>query len=182
MCRSSEAGSRTNGKEERIWAPLGSCDISRLNFAAEILGCAMHPITRSFLGIIILVAALTRAEEVKYSIAPNFFEANPGGKGLGPCHGGTVIDRAGNIYISTDTERGLVVFSQQGKFLRSMGPTRIHGLELRDEGGTEYIYAARPSDHEVLKLKLNGQQEWAFGFPKEADIYKDAAGWLHFRC
>jgi len=136
----------------------------------------MNPITRSFLGIITLVAALTHAEEVKYSIAPNFFAANPGGKGLGPCHGGAVIDRAGNIYISTDTERGVVVFSQQGKFLRSMGPTRIHGLELRDEGGTEYIYAARPSDHEVLKLKLNGQQEWAFGFPKEADIYKDADG------
>jgi DNA-binding beta-propeller fold protein YncE len=123
-----------------------------------------------------LASALTYAEEWKYSIAPNFFEANSGGKGLGPCHGGAVIDRAGNIYISTDTERGVVVFSHEGKFLRSMGPTRIHGLELREEGGAEYIYAARPSDHEVLKLKLNGDQEWAFGFPKEANIYKDANG------
>ncbi len=136
----------------------------------------MHPITRSILGIIALTSALTHAEESKYLIAPNFFEANPGGKALGPCHGGAVIDRAGNIYVSTDTERGVVVFSHEGKFLRSMGPTRIHGLELREEGGTEYIYAARPSDHEVLKLKLNGQQEWAFGFPKEANIYKDADG------
>src|SRR5258707_5647522 len=136
----------------------------------------MHPITRSILGIIALTSALTHAEESKYSIAPNFREANPGWNALGPCHGGAVIDRAGNIYVSTDTERGVVVFSHEGKFLRSMGPTRIHGLELREEGGTEYIYAARPSDHEVLKLKLNGRREWAFGFPKEANIYKDGDG------
>jgi len=136
----------------------------------------MHPITRSFLGIFTLASALTHAEELKYSIAPNFFEASPGGKALGPCHGGVVIDHAGNIYISTDTERGVVVFSREGKFLRTMGPTRIHGLELRDEGGTEFIYAARPADHEVLKLKLDGKQEWTIGFPKEANIYKDADG------
>jgi len=136
----------------------------------------MHPITRSFLGIFTLASALTHAEELKYSIAPNFFEASPEGKALGPCHGGVVIDHAGNIYISTDTERGVVVFSHEGKFLRSMGPSRIHGLELRDEGGTEFIYAARPADHEVLKLKLDGKQEWTIGFPKEANIYKDADG------
>jgi len=136
----------------------------------------MHPITRSFLGIFTLASALTHAEELKYSIAPNFFEASPEGKALGPCHGGVVIDHAGNIYISTDTERGVVVFSHEGKFLRSMGPSRIHGLELRDEGGTEFIYAARPADHEVLKLKLDGKQEWTIGFPKEGNIYKDADG------
>jgi len=136
----------------------------------------MHPITRSFLGIFTLASALTHAEELKYSIAPNYFEASPGGKALGPCHGGVVIDHAGNIYISTDTERGVVVFSREGKFLRTMGPTRIHGLELRDEGGTEFIYAARPADHEVLKLKLDGKQEWTIGFPKEGNIYKDADG------
>ncbi len=124
----------------------------------------MHPIIRSLLGIITLASTFTYAEELKYSIAPNFFEENPGGQALGPCHGGAVIDRAGNIYISTDTERGIVVFSHEGKFLRLMGPTRVHGLELRDEGGREYIYAARPTDHEVIKLKLNGEREWAIGF------------------
>src|SRR5690349_11118740 len=110
--------------------------------------------------ILLLIAALatsvTSANELKYSIAPNFFEEKPDGKSLGPCHGGAVIDKAGNIYISTDTERGMVVFSPEGKYLRAAGPTRIHGLEIRQENGVEYIYAARPSDHEVVKLKLDG--------------------------
>jgi len=48
--------------------------------------------------------------------------------------------------------------------------------KLRDESGVEYIYAARPTDHEVVKLKLDGERVWAIEFPKEAGIYKDADG------
>jgi DNA-binding beta-propeller fold protein YncE len=87
-----------------------------------------------------------------------------------------VVDKAGDIYVTTDTERGIVVFSAAGKFLRVLGPTRIHALEIREEQGVEYIYAARPSDHEVVKLKLSGESEWAIHFPPEAGIYKDENG------
>ncbi|MDB6023843.1 MAG: hypothetical protein JWM68_66 [Verrucomicrobiales bacterium] len=129
------------------------------------------------LALISLVSTAAFAEELKYSIAPNFFEQTPGGQTLGACHGGTVIDKAGNIYVSTDTDRGIVVFSSKGKFLRAFGPPRIHGLELRAEKGGEVIYAARPSDHEVIKLKLDGTQEWSIPFPKEAGHYQNADGY-----
>ena len=112
----------------------------------------------------------------QYSNVPGFFEAKPDNQQLGPCHGGLVIDKHGNIYVTTDTKRGIVVFSREGKFLRAVGPTRIHALEIREEKGVEYIYAARPSDHEVVKLTLNGEQEWAISYPQEAGIYKDAKG------
>jgi excinuclease ABC subunit A len=46
-----------------------------------------------------------------------------------------VIDKKGNIYVTTDTERGIVVFTPKGKFLRAFGPTRIHALEIRAEKG-----------------------------------------------
>src|SRR5437879_13028733 len=118
----------------------------------------MSHIAQTLLGIIALVSTTNFAAELKYSIAPKFFEQNPDGKPLGPCHGGAVIDRAGNIYVSTDTERGMVVFSSAGKFLRAVGPPQIHGLEVREEAGTEYIYAARPNFHEVVKLKLDGER------------------------
>jgi DNA-binding beta-propeller fold protein YncE len=121
-----------------------------------------------------MISSMASAAELKYSIAPNFFEHNPDNQPLGPCHGGAVIDRAGNIYISTDTPRGIVVYSPNGKFLRSMGLTRIHGLELREENGVEYIYGARPNDSEVVKLKLDGERVWAIGFPKEAGLHKEA--------
>src|SRR3989442_4426205 len=136
----------------------------------------MHRITTTLFIIITLASTLAQAGELKYSIAPGFFEENPGGKSLGPCHGGVVLDKAGNIYVTTDTERGIVVFSPKGKFLRAVGPTRIHGLEVREENGAEYIYRARPNDHEVLKLKLDGEQVWSITYPTEAGIYKDANG------
>src|SRR5207253_2476491 len=62
----------------------------------------MHRITISLIGLIALASPLVRAEELKFSIAPGFFEENPGGKSLGPCHGGVVIDKAGNMYVTTD--------------------------------------------------------------------------------
>ena len=143
----------------------------------------MNRITSLLIGIIALISAsgcLTPLGSAKkplaFAITPNFFEQNPGNKPLGPCHGGAVIDKAGNIYITTDTERGIVVFSAKGKFLRAVGPTRIHGLEIREEKGVEYFYAARPSAHEVVKLKLDGEQVWAIRYPKEAGIFKDEKG------
>ncbi len=136
----------------------------------------MNHIAHTLLAIIALASTTTFAAELKYSITPNFFEQNPGNKPLGPCHGGAVIDKAGSIYVTTDTERGIVVFSPSGRFLRAVGPTRIHGLELREESGTEYLYCARHADHEVVKLKLDGEQVWAIRFPPEAGIYKDDKG------
>src|SRR5262245_30024464 len=87
-----------------------------------LMNCLKHILSWS----LALAATLAQAAEVKYSIVPNFFEQTPGGQPLGPCHGGAVIDKAGNIYVSTDTPRGIVVFSAAGKFLHAVGPTRIH--------------------------------------------------------
>lgn len=136
----------------------------------------MNRFAKTLLGVITLVSATTFAAELKYSIVPNYFEPNPDHQPLGPCHGGTVIDKAGNIYVTTDTARGIVVFSPRGKFLRAFGPTRIHGLELRREKGKEYIYGARPADHEVVKITLDGGQLWALHVPMEAGIYKNEDG------
>ncbi len=136
----------------------------------------MSRIGQTLLGLMALVPAIGGAADLSYSIAPSFFEAQPDQHSLGPCHGGVVLDKAGNIYVTTDTKRGIVVFSSDGRFLRAVGPTRIHGLEVREENGVEYLYCARPSDHEVVKLKLDGGQIWAIPFPQEAGIYKDAKG------
>lgn len=136
----------------------------------------MNRITLTLLGLITLIATAASAAELKYSVVPGFFDKDPDHKPLGPCHGGVVLDKAGNIYVTTDTQRGIVVFSSAGRYLRAFGPTRIHGLELREENGVEYLYCARPSDHEVVKLKLDGTQEWAIHYPEAAGIYKDAKG------
>jgi DNA-binding beta-propeller fold protein YncE len=119
---------------------------------------------------------LQAADELKFTYVPDHFETTPGGQPIGACHGGAAIDKGGNIYVTTDTERGILVYNSAGKFQKAVGPTRIHGLEIRDENGTEYIYAARPSAHEVVKLTLAGEKVWTIGMPSESGLFKDAAG------
>src|SRR5688500_17710139 len=137
---------------------------------------AMNSISRILLGLIAIATTTAFGAELKYKVDPDFFEAKPGNQPLGACHGGVVIDKAGNMYVTTDTPRGIVVFNSAGKFLRAVGPTRIRALEIREENGTEYIYAARPSEHQVVKLKLDGENVWTLEYPKEAGIFKDAKG------
>lgn len=136
----------------------------------------MNRFKLTLISLLALSPSLMEAGELKYSITPGFFEENPGGSPLGACHGGAVIDKAGNSYVTTDTPRGIIVYGPNGKFVRAVGPTRIHALEIREEHGAEYIYAARPSDHQVVKLKITGETEWVLEYPQESGLYKDAKG------
>src|SRR5205085_12188151 len=95
-------------------------------------------------------------QEIKVSSVPNHFPAQPDNQLLGPTHGGAAVDRAGNVYISTDTPRGILVFGPDGKYRRCFGPTMIHGLFLQRERDGEYLYAARPSLHDALKIRTDG--------------------------
>ena len=136
----------------------------------------MKRITTSLLGILALFTASTFAAELKYESIPTFFDSQPGDQPQGPSHGGLVIDKAGNIYVTTDTPRGILVFSPEGKFQRHFGPSKIHALEMREEDGAEVIYAALPQSHEVIKLKLDGTIEWSLKYPEESGKCKNANG------
>lgn len=136
-----------------------------------------HPLKQLALVLASLaLVASAAAAELKYSIVPDFFDEKPGDHSVGACHGGLVIDKAGQIYVTTDTKRGILVFSPAGKFVRNFGPSHIHALEIREEGGTEFIYAARPSQHEVVKMALDGEPVWTITTPAEAGLYKDGKG------
>lgn len=112
--------------------------------------------------------------EMTVSVVPNHFPAQPDSQSLGPVHGGAAVDRGGNVYVSTDTERGILVFGKDGKYLRHFGPTQIHGLFLQKERDGEYLYAARPNFHEVLKIKTDGTTAWTMGYPASSGIYTKA--------
>jgi len=111
---------------------------------------------------------------IKFANVPNYFPAQPDNQLLGPTHGGAAVDRAGNVYVSTDTARGILVFGPDGKYVRNFGPTQIHGLHLQREGDSEFLYAARPSAHEVLKIKTDGTVAWTMGYPESSGVYTKA--------
>lgn len=144
----------------------------------------MRPL-RAIAGFSILFAAVavvsvTGADSpLKFKYVPNHFESvpnAPANSAIGPCHGGAAIDKAGNVHVTTDTQRGIAVFSAEGKFVRSFGPSHIHALEIREEQGKEYIYAARPTQHHVVKLGLDGEVIWTLEYPAESGLFKDATG------
>lgn len=135
---------------------------SRSRFLSLIAICMMVPL---------LGAGL---REVKFSNVPNHFPAQPDNQLIGPAHGGAAVDRTGNVYVSTDSMRGILVFGQDGKYLRNFGPPMIHGLFLQRERDGEYLYAARPNFHEVLKIKTDGTTVWTMGYPEASGIYTKA--------
>lgn len=113
-------------------------------------------------------------QAVKFASLPNYFPAQPENQPLGPTHGGAAVDQAGNVYVSTDTPRGILVFGPDGKYLRCFGPSHIHGLHLQREADGEYLYAARPNAHEVVKIKTDGTTAWTLGYPESSGIYTKA--------
>lgn len=97
----------------------------------------------------------------------------PDGKSvLGPTHGSIVIDTAGNIY--TSAVKGVVVFSPDGKVIRTfLGEeySDIHDMEIREEGGVDYIYGARNNAREGIKFQASdGKMVLKLGFPRASGL------------
>jgi len=91
---------------------------------------------------------------------------------IGSCHGSVVIDKAGNIY--TSANKGLFVFKPDGTLLRTHiqeDVMEMHDMEIREEFGVEYIYAARNKAGIGIKFHAQTAQiVLTLGFPKESGL------------
>lgn len=104
----------------------------------------------------------------------------PAGVTLGSTHGGVVVDAQNRVYFSTDGNDSIIVFDQDGKYIRSLGkewkPDRdgngTHDMQLIKEGGQEFIYLVSLFRHEFAKITLQGEPVWVKGFPEQSGIYK----------
>jgi len=97
----------------------------------------------------------------------------------GNCHA-LAEDSAGNIYVlhtvhpSSPSGDSVVVFDSKGKFVSSWGwefRGGAHGLLLRKEGNTEYLYISDSQHRIVSKRTLKGEEVWTLGYPSEAKPY-----------
>lgn len=132
--------------------------------------------------VISWTAATPAAEPVKpvrmgsglmtFDTVPGWGLLPTGHSALGPTHGSVVVDKAGDIYASA--QKGVVVFSPDGKVIRTfVGPqfTQIHDMKIRDEGGAEFIYAARNDAGEGIKFNAHsGEIVLHLPFPKESGL------------
>ena len=92
------------------------------------------------------------------------------------------VDSAGQVYIThqgygKDVMDTVVVFDPKGKFIRSFGKEWHgggHGLDIRKEGGEEFIYLSHMSEKgPVVKTNLKGEVVWKKETPQESGVYKE---------
>lgn len=95
---------------------------------------------------------------------------------------GVCVDASGAVYIkhlssASEPMDAIVVFDAEGRYVRSFGREYHgggHGIDVRDEGGQEFLYLCDIKNREVIKTSLEGEQVWKRGFPAEANVYQRA--------
>jgi hypothetical protein len=99
----------------------------------------------------------------------------PPGTTFGGTHGAVAQDKAGNIYVSTQSHVGVLVYSADGRLIRSIATAypEIHSLVFATEGGQEFLYATvqkgTPQENWLfLKMKTDGTVVLKITAPPEA--------------
>lgn len=93
------------------------------------------------------------------------------------------VDKAGNVYVIHEGHEdkpdhpSIFVFDKDGKYIKSFGNQFQgggHGIEVRDEGGQEFLYVcAYQSKKTFAKLDLDGETVWQKFAPMESGVYAE---------
>lgn len=109
----------------------------------------------------------------------------PKGLQFGDTHG-LAQDADGRIYLahtvhsSSEGADAVCVFDPDGIFIESWGSAfrgGAHGLDIRMEGGEEFLYHCDTGRRLVVKTTLRGHVLWERSYPKESGLYADAGAW-----
>ena len=95
---------------------------------------------------------------------------------------GVCEDSQGNIYIhhtvnaASESSDSMVVFDAKGKFIKSWGKQfkgGAHGLHVRKEDSTEFLYLCDTQRGLVVKTTLSGEEVFTIGYPSESLAYRE---------
>ena len=90
--------------------------------------------------------------EWTYDVVPGWGQL-PAGKSYGGTHGAIATDKAGNVYVSTQSETGILVYSPTGKFLKTIAKASL--IVLDDWGLTALSTQDRADLLEILDDRVN---------------------------
>jgi len=124
-------------------------------------------------------AAVELPQPVRMGAGAMTFDTVPGwaldaaGKSqIGSTHGGVCVDKSDNIY--TSSSLGIFVFTPEGTLARRfLGDkyTNWHDIEIRAEGDDEYLYGARNTAGEGIKIHaVTGAVVLTLGIPAESGL------------
>ena len=91
------------------------------------------------------------------------------------------VDKAGNLYVIHEGRKeqkdhpSIFVFDPERKFIRAFGSQFQgggHGIEVREEGGEEFLYVAAYQQVKCFaKMTLTGETVWYRKAPMESGVY-----------
>src|ERR1051326_7141589 len=97
---------------------------------------------------------------------------------------GVLEDSQARIYVhhtvhaTSESSDSMVVFDAKGKFIKSWGRDfkgGAHGLHIRKEGSTEFLYLCDTQRAVVVKATLDGEEVFSLGYPEMSEAYKRGA-------
>ncbi len=99
----------------------------------------------------------------------------PAGTTFGGTHGGIATDNAGHLYVSTQSETGILVYSPDGVLLETIAHEypEVHSIVHVEENGTEYLLTSvqkgTPAENWLfVKMKTDGTVVQKITAPPEA--------------
>lgn len=99
----------------------------------------------------------------------------PSGTSFGGTHGAIAQDKAGSIYVSTQSATGIIVYAPDGRFLKMIASAfpEVHSMIHAEEGDTEFFYTTvqkgTPLENWLfVKMKTDGTPVLKITAPPEA--------------
>jgi hypothetical protein len=99
----------------------------------------------------------------------------PAGTAFGGTHGAIATDKAGHVYVSTQSQTGVLVYSTDGTLLKTIANQfpEIHSMVHAEEDGEEYFYTTvqhgTPAENWLfVKMKTDGTVVQKITAPAEA--------------
>jgi len=99
----------------------------------------------------------------------------PAGTVFGGTHGGIATDKAGHVYVSTQSATGILVYSPEGLLLRTIANQypEVHSMVFAEEDGAEVLYTTvqtgTPQENWLFaKMKTDGTVVQKITAPPEA--------------
>jgi len=121
-----------------------------------------------------LPGVLTGNGEWTYEVVPGWGPL-PSGTSFGGTHGAIAQDKAGNIYVSTQSTTGVLIYNDDGRLIRTMANAypEVHSMVHAEEHGEEFFYATvqkgTPAENWLfIKLKTDGTVVLKITAPPEA--------------
>jgi hypothetical protein len=116
--------------------------------------------------------------EWSYRVVPEWGQL-PAGTQFGGTHGGIATDNAGHVYVSTQSETGILVYKPDGTLLKTIANQypEVHSIVHAEENSVEYLYVTvqkgTPAENWLfVKMKTDGTDVQKITAPAEAGFKK----------